>query len=1412
MKFRLSNLNQANFTSDSEGRKPYESKWNKPVSKIHIAKSVGTVRSHGLSARWYANANKYKVNGVIPSLLNADAKYLGVLPIAKFYYDVNYPPMLGINDILNGWGLKLTGYFRAETTGNHTFYFTGDGEIHQFRIAGVARIGGKFVLSDRLQSSVSHSCITGVWYTFELIYLSNNVPGTRASLAVLWHDGVLAEKVLLSAGVTARDNDSVATGEFPIPYLELPDCGSISLQKNKNSISKLSIKLPLVSPDSTYEKGYAYRNYDKSFYSLTDTSIAFKQFNIIRFMDGYVNPSGTNELVTQFVGQIREIKTNLNSKGDSIEIIAHDFSVFPRDQINKDSPTYIDYLIAGHTSNVLGHVNGEKKPQTYDGWEVHKAIESLMINSYIDPYLFTKKKLFTNRSGAAINGDYLIRGIGITSLNYLPVQKNYNNSDFVSGNQGVPDDEYLYKISVGENYYDTINKFLEPYAMNWGFTSSGYPYVLSYNVPTQIFDDRETSTVIYSAGWSDGADINCIKATYKYANTNLASCSANVTGSKFAAICRYSTLAGHPTDQGTKNVKVIIRKNGAIITSSSYNTYYLTSHAYYNGVAQGYDSNLSILETGNNLTYDTYNISFININGSYRAEFDAFFAYDEDVSNAYVKLKSGDLSTPASILSMDVGDNSSYLRNESVVIGSRLGTKVAQGDSKIFDTINPNNPVYEHIVSRTLDLNSIYKSTASNFVGRPLTTLVFDPAITDSDQADFIGFGLVDEYRNPHKEISLSIVNNPLIDIGDCIAVKDDGKGTVNYEKVWVESIETNRDGNKSTGKLTTTPVKPITSWFSKPGPRLSDFGNQPFQNVAIYNGGTITTLSQTLPPTETAIMYVSGNLASAPSSGYLQIDGRARYTSNSNLNILEDGYIFPIAPQNEIIRYDSRSTAGVVPGKLYGLTRGLQYTYKGGNKQEVYDWGIGTTICIGSDPYAQDGFGIAPIIKFDLLTSGDVQCFISVNSPNSVSEIKTKVDNLAWNSKDEIDKATKFFTWGGDRTFTYGGMDNYGIWNQASLDPLLKVYKNTFVAEKFLIKTFGPWTYYMKDQHTNAFITLVLKTTDGKLYKYNCGTMRLRRGNVGRANFLIDYNDTYYYGNLNMFNNDVSKTSGNIGPYNRINSNYNYNPVFFDETSNNYLGMKYRIKEDILPLKGSSYLRDDSIEDNKYIRYYGGIITANIRTVVFVYGNNIVTNGPHMTITETIDIYKQEEINQLFNENITGIISRYFNPTLLQADLSWIPKEVLLEMQRYYSGHPSTQSHEFVIYKFIFFTGYFIDKSGRHAFQWPTILYNYPIIPAWPFGSINIYTVGQYGEYETQDSTDGYGIDYTIVNVANKGFFNSKEDIFEEARLRGNWIGWEDTSGVGNGKIVWNFVDEDDSSSIPPMFTSVRIYTLQDI
>ena len=114
------------------------------------------------------------------------------------------------------------------------------------------------------------------------------------------------------------------------------------------------------------------------------------------------------------------------------------------------------------------------------------------------------------------------------------------------------------------------------------------------------------------------------------------------------------------------------------------------------------------------------------------------------------------------------------------------------------------------------------------------------------------------------RNITVSLATSK--DDGLEIAVKDDGKGTVNYEKVWVESIETNRDGNKSTGKLTTTPVKPITSWFSKPGPRLSDFGNQPFQNVAIYNGGTITTLSQTLPPTETAIMYVSGNLASAPS------------------------------------------------------------------------------------------------------------------------------------------------------------------------------------------------------------------------------------------------------------------------------------------------------------------------------------------------------------------------------------------------------------------------------------------------------------------------------------------------------------------------------------------------------------------
>lgn len=1427
MKFRLSNLNQANFTPDSEGHFPYEGKWSKPVSKIHIAKSVGTVRSHGLSARWFSNANKYKTGSRISSLTNGEEKYLGVLPIVKFYYDVSFPPMLSLSDTLNGWALKLTGYFRAETTGTYNFYFTGDGEIHQFKIDTISKLTNLIVLSDRLQSGTSFSCTAGVWYALEIIYLSNNVPGTRASLAILWHDGILPEKVLLSAGVTAKDNDIVATGEFPIPYLELPDCNKISLKKNKDSISQLTVTLPLVASDSIYGKGYAYRAYDNSYYNLTDTSIAFKKFNTIRFMDGYVN-SGVNELVTQFVGQIRDIKTNLNPKGDSIDVTAMDFSVFPKDQINKDSPTYIDYLIAGHTSNVFGHVNGEKKPQAYDGWEVHKAVENLMINSYIDPFLFTKRKVFTNRSGAAVNGSYLIKGIGLTPLNYLPIPKNYGNSDFINGNQGIADDEYLYKVSVGENYYDTINKFLEPYAMSWGFTSSGYPYVLGYNVPTQIFDDRETSTVTYSAGWSNGTDINCIRATYRYTNTLSASCSANVTGSKFAAICRLTPNAGHPSNPNTKNVKVIIRKNGIIITSSSYNTYYSSTHAYYNGVAQGYNSNLAILEVGNNLTYDTYNISFVDINANYTTLFDAFFAYDEDVSNPYIKLKSGDQSTPASILSMSVGDQSSYLRNESVVIGSRLGTKVAQGDSKIFDTINPNNPVYEHIVSRTLDLNSIYKSTASNFVGRPLTTLVFDPAITDNDQADFIGFGIVDEYRNPHKEISLSIINNPLIDIGDCIAVKDDGKGTVNYEKVWINSIEVERNGSQAIGKIETTPVKPITSWFSKPEPRLSDFGNQPFQNVKIYNGGTITELSQTLSPSETTVMYVSGDLASAPSSGYLQMDGETRYNlAQLQTYIPPSGYAFPMAPQNEIIRYESRSTAGIIPGRLYGLTRGLQYTYIGGTVDENVYWGIGDVVCVGWDPYTQDGFGIAPIIKFDLLCGGDVQCFISVKSSlsNSKSNIKTKVDNLAWNGKDEIDKSSRFFTWGADKTFTYGGMDNYGVWNQASLDPLLKVYKNTFVSEKFKITNRSEDRGFYKEKYIEGYVKLVLKKSDGQKYEYEFGKMILRRGNVGKVNFSIDYSDTYFYGAQNLFSSVGVKTSGTTGPYNKLNPSAVYKPVFFDENSNNFRGMKYRIKEEIPPLKIPSVFRNDSIIDNKYYRYYGGLITANIRTLLTrrtasienVENGNYISEKIIMEVTEKIDIFEQKEINQLFNENITGIISRYFNPNQ-QSDLSWIPKEMIIEMQKYFEGNPINSDNDLIIIKFIFFTGNFIDKSGRYAFQWPTIFYNYLTIPGFPgeMQYVSGYPTGQgpLGGYESGESTNGYGSDYHNINISNRGFYNSNTDINGEANLRGNWIGWEDTLGIGNGKICIPIITKAPNAEnlIPPIFTTGRFYKREDM
>ena len=186
------------------------------------------------------------------------------------------------------------------------------------------------------------------------------------------------------------------------------------------------------------------------------------------------------------------------------------------------------------------------------------------------------------------------------------------------------------------------------------------------------------------------------------------------------------------------------------------------------------------------------------------------------------------------------------------------------------------------------------------------------------------------------------------------------------------------------------------------------------------------------------------------------------------------------------------------------------------------------------------------------------------------------------------------------------------------------------------------------------------------------------------------------------------------------------------------------------------------------------------MRTIIYKFHkDNTWHDSDWMILNEIIDFYDQKEINQLFSTNITGVVDRYFNPKTINPSLTSIPLEARNAMVENFT-HLDRHDESFKFYKFIFFTGYFIDKSGRQPFQFPTNLDYYPIIPG-KSGKNNYKENEQYFEdYEHIPNLNNW----TLANT-NLGFYKGTDKIANEMAWRGNWVAWEDLIEVDSFKLL---------------------------
>lgn len=797
---------------------------------------------------------------------------------------------------------------------------------------------------------------------------------------------------------------------------------------------------------------------DESIYSNTGVITTYSN----AWVTGKVHDSG--EYYSKFTGQIRDIDIQYNNKGeDTIKITCNDYSVFTKDSINLISPTPIDYWQAGYITESHGVVNGITKPRAFDGWEPHKVYETILTDCGIDPASFYNRKQYANYNYISTSGGFLIELLNLENKIYLNVSQNYGIPIAGEAEIGRQDDPYAYSISSGEYYQDFIEKTMKSFYYRWGFNSYGSPYLKLVDVPNNVINGSEFD--FSPTYWSTALNTQAINGVYFVTNDQLQYASVDAVGKKFELI-----LGRGPT-VSTCNVILKHKNSGTILVDTNYRPYYSTSAFYYDG-PDSTGINGSILTLANGLQYDTYTILIANNGVSSETRLNALLCYDEDYDVPSSVFYAGDSTYPGTVLTLSVKYDIDSQRSDCVVLGRRTGTLVRLDAEGNEIAINKNNPTFTYIQSSSRDLNAVYKSTSSNYIGRSRPTIIIDPSIMSQEQADFISYNFIQEFNEPKKQVSFSLPGTPHLEVGDCIAIIDSFKMGINSsDYVWITEIDTNFDSKYET-RVVTSPTKPVNSFYPRPAVDLSQYGEEYIWNFKslysgfcgqLYDGGGL-------------LGDLYGCEGSSGDNFEIKITKNSRFFNAPTNNVLQ--YIVPTTGYfkigEEIIKYDSADvTSDANYIRLKGITRNVPYggldpdssslnvikdmefthwSSQGWKSSETGQLFYGDDCIIGFLPYSESSW--EPSIEFDLLVDADVEISVANYVNDSFYAVENSIEDFTLDyltnlDNDDIKNADNYkFLSAGHYKFSWGGFDRLGDYNEKVKDEEDYILKSSFYAQ----------------------------------------------------------------------------------------------------------------------------------------------------------------------------------------------------------------------------------------------------------------------------------------------------------------------------------------------------------------------------
>ncbi len=521
---------------------PFEAKDVIPIGKIEVSSTPYTVKSLGLSLSRYVITDENAPD--FDSLTNLTLVDEGVTPIVGFYHGGGAPP--GFSSITK-FAYKYTGHFYARTSGTIGFSAIGIGQL-RFQLTGdgdyVYGGSSSYTELDPLvyKQSGNSEFSDETFYAIEILYYTDK---EESGFTLLWKNAEFwgdtsdefNQGLPLTAGVTSTQ-DSFLTSQTMVGVKEL------NITQGRDEASTMKFEVPLSESGGS---GYYY-DPGKDWYVYNgDNNVKLKRGWLVEGSVGYKNSSGTKEYVKKFTGNIDKITPKRTSRGvDTLSIECIGFENFLNTTLNLNYPDMLDYWISGYAGNNYGEKQPEgiHQPTTYDGWELTKAVQSLMIRGFIDPTLFIKKRQYLDSSDTVADGSFLMQRAAPTYI-YLDRSRNYGQPFSLLGDDTI-DTSYIIESNFGDTITDYINKIVDPFGWEWGFMDyyDGGPFLRPTNNPTAI---KKTSDGTFSGFGSTLYELEAINGEYKLGDVAGDYVEFSFKGKKIDAIMVLSSEGGNST-------------------------------------------------------------------------------------------------------------------------------------------------------------------------------------------------------------------------------------------------------------------------------------------------------------------------------------------------------------------------------------------------------------------------------------------------------------------------------------------------------------------------------------------------------------------------------------------------------------------------------------------------------------------------------------------------------------------------------------------------------------------------------------------------------------------------------------------------------------------------------------------------